>query len=125
MSGLASLLIDSSSQRTLTSFAKRHAWAFPPKALCSLPSLSSVLSVALLDDLSAVARMSSAINFFLGRPLRSAGAAISGRARGVLQRMGAGACEVRCRTPCPQCPNFDARPPTAPCRLATDLLPPI
>ena len=90
MSGLASLLIDSSSQRTLTSFAKRHAWAFPPKALCSLPSLSSVLSVALLDDLIAVARMSSAINFFLGRPLRSAGAAISGRARGVLQRMGAG-----------------------------------
>ena len=68
MSGLASLLIDSSSQRTLTSFAKRHAWAFPPKALCSLPSLSSVLSVALLDDLSAVARMSSAINFFSAAP---------------------------------------------------------
>jgi len=46
--------------------------------------------VALLDDLSAVARMSSAINFFLGRPLRSASASISGRARGVLQRTGAG-----------------------------------
>ena len=61
-----------------------------PKALCSLPSLPSLLSVALLDDLSAVARMSSAINFFLGRPLRSAGAAISGRARGLLQRTGAG-----------------------------------
>ena len=46
--------------------------------------------MALLDDLSAVARMSSAINFFLGRPLRSASASISGRARGVLQRTGAG-----------------------------------
>ena len=46
--------------------------------------------MALLDDLIAVARMSSAINFFLGRPLRSAGAAISGSARGLLQRTGAG-----------------------------------
>ena len=89
MSGLASLLIDSSIQRTLSSFAKRHAWAFSQGALHD-PSLPSLLSVALLDDLSAVARMSSAINFFLGRPLRSAGAAISGRARGVLQGMGAG-----------------------------------
>ena len=89
MSGLASLLIDSSIQRTLSSFAKRHAWAFSQGALIA-PSLPSLLSVALLDDLSAVARMSSAINFFLGRPLRSAGAAISGRARGLLQRTGAG-----------------------------------
>lgn len=30
----------------------------------------------------------------------------------LLQRTGAGACEVRCRTPCPQCPTVDARPPT-------------
>ena len=121
---LSSLLIDSSIQRTLSSFAKRHAWAFSQGALIA-PSLPSLLSVALLDDLIAVARMSSAINFFLGRPLRSAGAAISGSARGLLQRTGAGACEVRCHTPCPQCPTFDVRPPTAPCPLTTDPMPPI
>ena len=31
-----------------------------------------------------------------------------------------GVCKVRCRTPCPQCPTVDARPPTAPSPLTTD-----
>ena len=43
MSGLASLLIDSSIQRTLSSFAKRHAWAFSQGALLAPLALVSPL----------------------------------------------------------------------------------
>ena len=39
MSGLTSLLIDSSIQRTLSSFAKRHAWAFSQGATPTAPAL--------------------------------------------------------------------------------------
>ena len=44
MSGLTSLLIDSSIQRTLSSFAKRHAWAFSQGALLAPLAVEGVPS---------------------------------------------------------------------------------